>query len=67
MSLKFKDEIDFATIDNLMEIDGNRWKCWLWVFMFDLQHKKKGCSRFRFFLLFLKKYEEEKLGIICFL
>jgi hypothetical protein len=23
MSLKFKDEIDFATLDNLMEIDGN--------------------------------------------
>jgi hypothetical protein len=52
MNIKFKDEIDFATFDNLMEEDGN--------VVYELSClasniKKKTCSSFRFFSFLLKK------------
>jgi hypothetical protein len=57
MSLKFKDEIDFATFDNLMEEDGN--------IVYELSClasniKKEVVQVLDFFLSFLKKYEERK-------
>jgi len=57
MSLKFKDEIDSATLDNLMEEDGN--------VVYELSClasniKKGSSSSFRFFSFLLKKYEEKK-------
>jgi len=56
MSLKFNDEIDFATFDNLME-DGNV------VYDFSClasNIKKERIQVLDFFLSFLKKYEERK-------
>jgi hypothetical protein len=55
MSLKFKDEIDFATFDNLMEKDGNivyQLSC------LTLNIEKEVVQVLDFFLSFLKKYEE---------
>ncbi len=34
---------------NLWQLNGRRWKCCLWIFMFDLQHKKKVVHVFDFF------------------
>jgi hypothetical protein len=51
MNLKFKDEIDFTTFDNLMEEDGN--------VVYELSClatniKKRNCSSFGFFSFLLK-------------
>ncbi len=56
MSLKFRDEIDFATFDNLMEEDGNvvyelscldsnikRKLFGFWIFFFPYKNMKKKC------------------------
>jgi len=56
MSLKFKDEIDFATFENLMEGNENV----VYEIMFGLQHKKEVVQDLDFFLSFLKKYENRK-------
>jgi hypothetical protein len=54
MSLKFRDEIDFATFDNLMEKDEN--------IVYELScltsNIKKVVQVLDFFLSFLRKYEE---------
>jgi len=57
MSLKFKDEIDYATFDNLMEEDGN--------VVYELSClasniKKEIIQVLDYFLSFLKKNEERK-------
>ncbi len=57
MSLKFKDEIDFATFDNLMEENGNvvyELSCLTSNIM------KEVVQVLNFFLSFLRKYEEKK-------
>jgi hypothetical protein len=56
MSLKFRDEIDFATFENLMEENGDV----VYEIMFGLQHKKEVVQDLDSFLSFLKKYEERK-------
>ncbi len=63
MSLKFRDEIDFATFDNLMEEDRN--------VAYELSClasniKKEVIRVLDYFLSFLKKMRKGKL-IICFL
>jgi hypothetical protein len=63
MSLKFKDEIDYATFDNLMEKNVNvvyELSC------LDSNIKKK---LFRFWILFFpfKKNMKKERPIICFL
>jgi len=45
MSLKFRDEIDFATFDNLMVEDRNV----VWVVMFGFQHKEGSYLESGFF------------------
>jgi hypothetical protein len=60
MSLKFKDEIDSATFDNLMEEDGN--------VVYELSClvsniKKEVVVVLDSFLSFLKKYEERKKSL----
>jgi hypothetical protein len=57
VSLKFKDEIDFVTFDNLMKKDGN--------VVYELSClasniKKEVIKVLDFFLSFLRKYEERK-------
>ncbi len=57
MSLGFRDEIDFATFDNLMEEDGN--------VVYELSClasniKKEVIKVLDYFLSFFKKYEERK-------
>ncbi len=57
MNLKFKDEIDYVTFDNLMEEDGN--------VIYELSClasniKKKVVGVLDSFLSFLKKYEERE-------
>jgi len=57
MNLKFKDEIDYVTFDNLMEEDGN--------VVYELSClasniKKEVVGVLDSFLSFLKKYEERK-------
>jgi hypothetical protein len=57
MSLKFRDEIDYVTFDNLMEKDGN--------VVYELSClasniKNEVIQVLNFFLSFLKKYEERK-------
>jgi hypothetical protein len=64
MSLKFKNEIDFATFDNLMEEDGN--------VVYELSClasniKKEIIQVLDSFLSFLKKYEERKAYSMFFL
>jgi len=57
MNLKFKDEIDYATFNNLMEDDGNvvyKLSC------LTSNIKKEVIQVLDFFLSFLKKYEERK-------
>jgi hypothetical protein len=63
MSLKFKDEIDSATFDNLMEEDGN--------VVYELSClasniKKEVVQVLESFLSFLTNMKKERL-IICFL
>jgi len=63
MSLKFKDEIDSATFDNLMEEDGN--------VVYELSClasniKKEVVQVLESFLSFLKNMKKER-SIICFL
>jgi hypothetical protein len=57
MSLKFKDEIDFATFYNLMKEDEN---VVLWVIMFGLQDEKKSWLGFGFFSFVLKNIWRKK-------
>jgi hypothetical protein len=51
MNLKFKDEVDYASFDNLMEEDG--------TIFYQLSclasNIKKNCSGFGFFCFFLQK------------
>jgi hypothetical protein len=57
MSVKFKDEIDFATFDNLMPENGNvvyELSCLTSNVM------KEVVQVLNFFLSFLKKYEKRK-------
>jgi hypothetical protein len=56
MSLKLKDEIDFATFDNLMEEDGNV----IYELSCLASNIKEEVQVLDFFLSFLKKYEEKK-------
>jgi hypothetical protein len=63
ISLKFKDEIDSTTFDNVMEEDGN--------VVYELSYlafniKKINCLGFGFFSFLLKK-KRKKRPIICFL
>jgi len=63
MSLKFKDEIDSTTFDNLMEEDGN--------VVYELSclasnKKKEVVQVLESFLSFLKNMKKER-PIICFL
>jgi hypothetical protein len=62
LSLKVRDEIDFATFDNSMEKDVN--------VVFELSclasNKKKVIGVLNSFFSFLKKHEEKSF-IICFL
>ncbi len=63
MSLKFKDEIDFVTFDNLMEEDG--------TIVYELSCLATNITKevvhvFDFFFSFLKKYLKNN-PIICFL
>jgi 6-pyruvoyl-tetrahydropterin synthase len=52
MSLKFKDEIDSATFDNLMEDDGN----FVYEFSYLVSNIKKEVGQILdFFFLFKKK------------
>jgi hypothetical protein len=51
MSLKFKDEIDFATFDNLMEEDGNV----VYEFSCLTSNIKKKLFMFLIFSFILKK------------
>jgi hypothetical protein len=62
MSLKFKDEIDFVTFDNLIEEDGN--------IVYELSCLATNITKevvqvLNFFLSILKKYEKNNLTI-CF-
>jgi hypothetical protein len=57
MSLKFRDEIDYATFDNLMEEDENV-VCELSCLASNI--KKEVVQVLNFFLSFLTKYEERK-------
>jgi hypothetical protein len=63
MSLKFRDEIDFATCENLMKEDGNvvyRLSC------LASNIKKKVVQVLDFFLSFLKKMKKVR-PIMCYL
>ncbi len=57
MSLKFRDEIDFATCENLMKEDGN---VVYGLSCLASNIKKKVVQVLDFFLSFLKKNEESK-------
>jgi hypothetical protein len=63
MNLKFKDEIDSATFDNLIKEDGNV-ICELSCLVSNI--KKEIILVLDFFLSFLKKMKKER-PIICFL
>jgi hypothetical protein len=56
MSLKFKDEIDFATFDNLMEEDANV----IYKLSCLASNIKEVVQILDLFLSFLRKYEERK-------
>jgi hypothetical protein len=63
MSLKFKDEIDSATFDNLMEEDGN--------VVYELSClvsniKKRSCCGFGFFSFLLKKNMKKEKSLCVF-
>jgi hypothetical protein len=56
MNLKFKDEIDYVTFDNLMEEDGNV----IYELSCLASNIKKKVGVLDSFLSFLKKYEERE-------
>jgi len=62
MSLKFRDEIDSTTFDNLMEKDGN--------VVYELSclpsNVTRSCLGFEFFFSFIQKYEKIKAHNIYF-
>jgi len=62
MNQKFKDEIDFATFDNLMEEDGNV-VCHLSCLTSNI---KRSCWGFGYFSFLLKKKKEKESLKLCF-
>jgi len=62
MNQKFKDEIDFATFDNLMEEDGNV-VCHLSCLTSNI---KRSCWGFGYFSFLLKKKKKKESLKICF-